>query len=294
MDYLPLGKYDELHQIVSSSSAKKYLVLRGILDQPSAIRPDIMGGRAQLALERHYARILVACDRKICDVAAEYALPPDLAAKTTHVGYVSEPISEHDINLLRADRGLAPSDKWVVCSAGGGALGEDILFECLQVATAMSGVHFDIVLGPKSHSRLPLALGCSQSGNIRLHKQVPRLSMLHASADVVVCTAGYNTLVEALEGHSRIICKPTQIGEHMEQITHVQRLASFMPISILNHFYELPRAVQSSLDSTSPKPRVREVLDFDGALRIREAHLFGSRCREWRRANQWGFLSELA
>jgi predicted glycosyltransferase/glycosyltransferase involved in cell wall biosynthesis len=272
VDYLPLGKYDELGEIVRQYDALKYFVIRGVLDHTDNVRLDILGGDREHALATNFTRILVSADRSICDVANEYDFGPAISSKITYIGYVSNPISSHTKNAVRAARGLHPNDIWVVCSAGGGALGEKGILECEKLARAFPEYQFDIILGPRSSNDWNAELeNCVIDGNIRSARECHNLPVLHGAADIVICPGGYNSLVESMEGGGRIICMPAQLRSNDEQYIHCERLKRVYPIEVVTRVGDLATCFKSVVEKVGLEIKpIRQSLNFDGVANFKE------------------------
>lgn len=277
VDYLPLGKHAELADVVRETSARLYFIMRGVLDHPDNVRLDLLGGSGEATLENRYDRLFVAADKKICDVVKEYGLSEVIAAKTDYIGYISEPVAPHVLQQTRTERGIASNEQWVVCSAGGGALGEKLIEECVTLPERFPGVFFDIITGPRTSKQWTfLSSDVHVNGKVRFHRECNVLARLHAAADVVVCAGGYNSLVEAMEGRARVITCPVQLRTNDEQFIHGSRLATFYPLRMITDLHQLEFALQCALtdakDESLPPPP-RSVLSFDGALNFRRVLL---------------------
>lgn len=231
IDFLPLGKNEELKYAVMNHRAKKYFILRGVLDDPSNIRIDILGGMGEYALEKFFSKIIVTCDEKIIDVSKEYALSENISNKLVYAGYVAPSFDEMDMQQARIERGLQSHELWAICSAGGGMLGEKLINECTRLAKRYEHIKFDIILGPKSAKRWNrLTINRYDDGNIRYHKDHFNLSLLHAAGDIIINPGGYNSLVEALQSKQRnaIIIVPAQLRTNDEQYIHAKRLMKYV------------------------------------------------------------------
>jgi predicted glycosyltransferase/glycosyltransferase involved in cell wall biosynthesis len=271
-DYLPLGKNYELKPIIESSRARKYLILRGVLDTPENVATEILGGFGEEALRTLYDSILVASDRRICDVAREYPFPAPIAAKMQYVGYVSTPVSAEQRVAVRRERGVGDSEAWVVCSANAGLQGASLNQECRRIPELLPEAWFDLVQGPRSATPWDAAGDCITIGRSRYFKECRYLSALHGGADVVVCGGGYNSLVESMEGGARIVCCPVQDRGDDEQHVHSERLSAYYPIRVEKDPSDVPGAVIEELRrcALEPAPNIREALDFGGVQRIVE------------------------
>ncbi len=261
IDYLPSGKDDEMFSVVDNCSARCYLLLRGILDEHSALLQDILTPQGLYLLENRYDRILVMADSRVVDVAMEYELPKSVAGKIVYAGYVTEQVSESNRSSARVQRGIPDGSKWVVCSAGGGKDGEQLVEFCSQLAHEFDGVFFDIVLGPRSRSSFNFTPSAGPE-RIRVHKERVDLPLMHAACDVLICRGGYNSLMEAAVGNARIMVVPTD-GDH-EQLAHATRLAGFLPIKVVTEAPELRHELQRQLTAVSSNGE-RQPLNLSGA-----------------------------
>jgi len=271
VDHLPLGANDELADILQDARCMKYLVTRGVLNETENLRQLVLGGRAHDYLKLYYHKILVASDPKVFNFLKQYNISPEIREKTVHTGYVIESVPQDMIRKTREDRGLNPGDTWVVASAGSGQRGEQLIEGCLELARTHKDIIFDVVLGPKSSLAWPdRHLTSIARDNLRLHKEIYQMPYFHASADLVISTGGYNSLLETLQGNAKILCFPYRKDQRDEQYHHAARLKKFIDIEVSTELGELPgifaRAI-SSIRSNEPSDRRRE-LDFDGAAVI--------------------------
>jgi predicted glycosyltransferase len=276
VEHLPLGAQGELARIIAETPCLKYMVTRGVLNETEDLRRLILGGRAHQYLSSHYHRVLVASDRKVFDFSRQYNIAPDIRRKTLHTGYVTERIPGDVTKTTRDDRGLAEGDTWVVASAGGGQLGEALIESCCDLARTRQDVTFDVVLGPRSN--LPWTdkyRSVVTEGNLRLHRETRELPYLHASADLVISSGGYNSLLETLQGNAKILCFPKRPDHRDEQYRHTASLKRFVDIDVSTDFADLPVLFDRALASLHPgesRDRRRE-LDFDGAASIEKVVL---------------------
>jgi predicted glycosyltransferase/glycosyltransferase involved in cell wall biosynthesis len=272
VDYLPLGKHEELATQIYDGAFRKYFILRGVLDHPEHVRTDIFKGKGEEALAFKYDRVFVTCDEKICDVAAEYNIPQAILNKMTYAGYVSDPVSEMDIRSARLERGVPSDKKWIVCSAGGGVLGERLITECLRLCKLLRDHYFDIVLGPRSSLTWNYQTADFLADErIRIHRECQHLPILHAACDVAVIAGGYNSLVEAMEGHAAIVVVPSQLRDNDEQYIHTAQLSKFVPMQVVLNLHDLRPSIERAAANTAKRVagESRSVLSFEGVDAIR-------------------------
>jgi predicted glycosyltransferase len=285
LDYLPMGKDEEMYQFIKeNTSGRSYFLLRGVLDSGPLVKQMLFNKKCSYLLEHCYDRIVVTCDAKIVDVATEYEFTPSLIAKTSYVGYVAGPIGQEQKAQARLERGISQSEKWVVCSGGGGQYAEELLLTCFDLACEMRGVFFDLVVGPRS--RLD-GLRSPDSKRVRVVKEDRSLPILHSACDVVVCPGGYNSLMEAIAGDASIIVAPLR-GD-WEQRTHATRLSQFYPISVLEDPSELAAQLARSVSTVQMRKPGDSALKMNGAESFNEMlvrDLKGSDTQQSRVANQ--------
>jgi predicted glycosyltransferase len=279
VDHLPAGRTGELHAILAASSARKYLVLRGLIGPSPIERALIFEGAGGALLADAYSRIFVACDPRIVNLAAEYRLPDAITNKLLYTGYIVPAVTGDERAAVRYERsllsGVSSASPWIVCSAGGGMLGETFVQQCLALADSMADARFDVVYGPRSADPWPWR-GTTEvmRGRVRLIQSTPYLARLHASCDLLVCSGGYNSIVEAMAGATPIVARPVQTLAEDEQALQARRLAEFYPVTRVEgaDAGSLESAVRSALTRLdADRARARETtLARDGLHVIRE------------------------
>jgi len=270
VDHLPLGSRNELAEIVRNYDCRKYLITRGVLNETEDLDSLILGGEAGVALVENYDRILVAADSRIVDFANTYDLPAEIREKVSYTGYVSQTVTPAAIAAVRKSRGLQPDDVWVVASAGGGQTGEETILASIELARSYSKLAFDIVLGPRSGLRIESEeTAFSDSARVRISRGAPNLPLLHASADLVITSGGYNSLLEAIQGRAKIVCVPLRKSERDEQRKHTAKLAQFVEIWVAPSAAELAGQFAAALSALKAGTGDRRAkLDLDGSSAI--------------------------
>jgi predicted glycosyltransferase len=273
VDHIPLGKEEELAEVIKNTKVKKYYVTRGFLNETENIQKLILGGKAKEYLEKYYDRIFVACDEKICNFGQKYNLSQTLQEKITYTGYVVEKPSADQLLKIRNERGLKSDDIWIVCSAGGGQIGEKLIKKCIGLSSTFKNVFFDIILGPRSCIVWEeITSTYMDRENVRLHKESTYLPLLHASADIFVSTGGYNSLLEALQGNPLIICCPARENHQDEQYTHASHLSPYININITTDLEDLKAALEDKIALVRKREKrdLRDGLNFMGAKNIKK------------------------
>jgi predicted glycosyltransferase len=260
VDYLPLGKNDELSHIISDGKCRKYLIWRGILDDPANLRSDVLKGGAERALRNAYDRIFVCCDSKVIDLEKEYQFGPEIASKMTYVGYVAPACDPGQRPRVRRENGVPDGTRWVVCSAGGGKFAEDVVGECLRLARKRPDLRFDIIYGPRTALHWPYGLtNRVQEENLVIWRECPCLPDLHMAADAVVCPGGYNSSVECMAGGTPMVVVPVQWADNDEQHIQANRLSRHHNIRIATSISMIESNVMALLSDSKPMGAVHSL-----------------------------------
>jgi predicted glycosyltransferase len=281
VDHLPLGMRSELEEIVENTRCRKYLVTRAVQNETEDLAGLLLEGKARDSIRRHYDRVFVAIDPRIFDLGGRYRSLDPVSDKFSPVGYVIDPVAPELIAQKRKARGLGPGAIWAVASAGGGQHGEALIAASCDLASAFGDVAFDVVIGPRSQlSPESLAERAELAGNLHLHRQVSDMAEMHAAADIVISSGGYNSLLETLQGHARIVCVPSRKSERDEQYVHAASLRSFAAIDVDIDVTQLPAMFARAVASLRTGARCdrRSELDFDGAAHIRRIVLADMEC----------------
>uniref|UniRef100_E6VQ48 Glycosyltransferase 28 domain n=1 Tax=Rhodopseudomonas palustris (strain DX-1) TaxID=652103 RepID=E6VQ48_RHOPX len=241
IDHLPLGKFGEWSYAVLEHPSQKLLVLRPVLGTADQTRADILAEGGLEALKHYFDQILVAGDIESSTIIDELQACDILRSKVTYLGYVTPTFSEKERNVARRLRGLPSNGKWIVCSGGSGHRAEQLLSACKDLSGIYQDYFFDIALG----SRMAPSLR-SREGRVRVASNISQLDLAHASADLVICHGGYNTLMEALAGSAAVVVLPTSNRDD-EQLRHAAILARSHSVEICKSISELPEIVRATL-----------------------------------------------
>jgi predicted glycosyltransferase len=272
VDHLPLGMCGELEDIIDHVPCRKYLVTRGLQNETENLPELLLAGKALQSIRDRYDRVLVAIDPQVFDTQGRYPALEAVADKCCSVGYVAEPADPDAIARRREARGLRPGELWTVASAGGGQHGEALIAASCELARMHPDIAFDVVMGSRTNlSPERLAEHASAATNLRLHHQVSDMAALHAAADIVISSGGYNSLLESLQGRARIVCVPSRKSELDEQYLHAAHLRRFAAIEVDIDVTGLPAMFAKTVTElrTDPRPDGRRGLDFAGANNIR-------------------------
>lgn len=260
VDYLPFGLRNELLDTLRKTPARKYLIMRSVIDSSDTELRSILSSTEFAEL---YDRVLVAADKRLTDALNDFPLCAAARAKCEWIGYITNSCSSRKAKGCTHDSHSKSIQ--VVCSAGSGLRGESLFSECIDAAPRHPLATFEVVVGARSS--FVAASSDELLKNIRLSTFRTDLPELHANADVVVTSGGYNSILEAMIGGAEIVVSPVNEGLKDEQLRHAQQLQRYYPIAIATSPSELPRLLSQAIHNASTGRVLQFPLAIDGIER---------------------------
>ncbi|MFQ5600773.1 MAG: glycosyltransferase family protein, partial [Candidatus Krumholzibacteriia bacterium] len=231
-------------------------------------------------LRNLYDHVLIYGSPSVFDPVSAYRFPDDLRGKTVFLNYVTD---AGDIEARTPAPGDllegSPDEPLVVVTIGGGdGAGETVIGSYLDMLReAGSRVDFRSVILTGPFLSLELAHKFRQAARglpATLHEFVPSTSPFLKSADLVVSTAGYNTISQTLAHAKRALVIP-RIMHRKEQLMRAKRLARMGLIRFLHPDDISPQALFEEVktllaDRAEPlaEGRERDLIRLDGAERL--------------------------
>jgi len=246
-------------------ATKVVLGIRDILDAPAATRLSLRRARDMRTIARYYDEVWIYGERSIFDAVVEYGFPPEVAQKTRFCGY-----------LKRPTRRIEPHDgpPRVLVTTGGGEDGAELIETYLEGLIALPrsvALHTTIVFGPQmaasDQQRLLARFGAIS--DVTFLDFDPDLSSRYASADVVVCMAGYNTVCELMSTAARAVLVPRS-RPVAEQLLRARLLAARGLFDIVEPDALRPDHLIEVVRRSLARPPARVPVDLDGLPRIQQ------------------------
>lgn len=187
------------------SSIRDILQLRG--------RPDRDAETAEL-VRNHFDRVLVHGDPTFARLEETFPFTDRIADKVSYTGLVCGP------------KPVPSAERYqVLVSAGGGAVGAEMLRSTLAAATLLPDIpDWLVITGPNLKQDAFDRFAASAPPNVRLERFRTDFGSLLASAGLSVSQAGYNTVGDILQAGCRSLLVPyTTLGE-TEQADRAARL----------------------------------------------------------------------
>lgn len=225
VDHSPIGCGGEILPTLEWSRehgrSTNILGMRDIIDDPRSVISAWTAGGIYGVLEDLYDHVAVYSSREFYDPIERYEFPARTAAKTRFVHHVA------DLEPSGSSVG-APAAPTVAVSIGGGDGGADIvLFPFLEMMRARQReIDFvaEILLGPLlSPGHEQRCRNLARGLPVTLRSFVASVAPLYRAAEIVVSTAGYNTVADQL-AHSRRALLVPRVLYREEQAIRARRM----------------------------------------------------------------------
>jgi predicted glycosyltransferase len=247
--------------------------LRDIWDSPENVARTWERQRIDSVLEELYTHIVVYGAPAIYDATREYGFSEALRAKTTFCGFVGRWRPGEEAAREPREPGARPLV--VVTIGGGDGAGEEVLGSWMAMLRARrERVDFDSLLltGPFIEPELAERLRREAEGlPVEVQGFVPSTRRFLERSDLVVCTGGYNTMVEVASFAGRALVLPRCLHRE-EQTIRARVFAEHGLVSTLDAAQADPERLYSVVrglldDPARPLARARGEgrLPLDGA-----------------------------
>lgn len=165
-------------------------------------------------IDRHFDGVLVHGDPTFVRLEETFPQTAKIADKVTYTGLVAPPMPPE------------PSETFnIIVSAGGGAVGRDLIRASLEVAKMMErDRRWCLIAGPNLPDEDFSALGLEAPDNVQLVRFRRDFPSLLKRAELSISQAGYNTVGDLLVTGCRSILVPFTAGGETEQSVRAERL----------------------------------------------------------------------
>lgn len=252
VDNAPLGAGRELERALRAlrveGRARCILGLRDITDAPEAVRREWQRAGYEAAIRDLFDGIWVYGDPHVYDRVVEDDMAPDLAERTSFVGYLDQSCRAHE--TASADslqlRSLIPDGApLTLCLVGGGQDGAALAHAFARVRFARTGVGA-ILTGPflDRSVRAELREIASRRDDLIVVDFLSDPRPLVERAERVICMGGYNTIGEVLSFAKRALVVP-RIRPRAEQAIRARRMSELGLLDLLEPSAATPRALET-------------------------------------------------
>jgi predicted glycosyltransferase len=241
--------------------------VRDILQEP---RNFVRAGETVDLVERYFDRILVHGAPAFARLDDTFVLAPRFAGRIVYTGLVGPP-----------KPGVAPLPAYdVIVSAGGGAVGTDLITAALRLRRdPRLRTRWLVITGPNFPAAAYEGLFPDIDPLVTVQRFAADLPDLLHYATVSISQAGYNTVADILAARCRAVLVPFVGDGETEQTQRAQRLSD-RGLAVILHAHDLTsEKLASALERARALPRPELGLELDGAARTRELILAALRDR---------------
>jgi len=202
-EFLPALKWNK----ENNSGCVNIFGMREIIDDPEKVVNQWTGLGVYQIMRDYYDHVLIYGDRDIYNSAELYNFPEDLKTKTDYCGYIVDPYS----SLI--SKKSENARKRITVTIGGGEWYGDVIIKNYinMLARFKQEIDFNttIITGPG----LPDEYWSefkekSKNLDIDLHRFVSNTPEILSNSDLVIATAGYNTITDILSFAQKAIIIP--------------------------------------------------------------------------------------
>ncbi|MFW5838290.1 MAG: glycosyltransferase family protein [Desulfovibrionaceae bacterium] len=177
-------------------------------------------------MNRLFDLLLVHADPRLITLDETFSRAGDIARPVRYSGYVSPPLEPGAGAGKRADLGLAPGERLVSVSAGGGQVGEPLLSAALEALALMDdrSLRLRLFAGPylPEEEFRTLARRGREIPGAEILRFAPDFPAELAAADASLSMAGYNTTMDLLAAGVPAAVWP--FAQNREQRMRAERL----------------------------------------------------------------------
>lgn len=275
VDHSPVGMRGELQPTLDWLDSErpictKILGLRDIIDDPTIVREQWLAEGTYDTIERMYDHVFVYGNPDVFNAVERYGFPESMAAKTSFLNYI---IEKDDSAAIY---GPGTHNKHILVTTGGGDGAVDLVagafIDMLRLDEATPLMSATILTGPFANGDSVTSLRKRALGlAVDLHEFVDTTVPYMKGADLVICTGGYNTVMQAVCYAKNVLVIPRVMHrkEQLLRATTFGALGAVRTVTPDRVTPELLRAeVLDALTNGSGLAAVRERIHFDGATAV--------------------------
>ncbi len=213
-------------------------------------------------VRNHFDLVLVHGDPSFASLGDSFPYADLIAGKVAYSGLV-----------VPAPPPPAVENFDVLVSAGGGAVGRDLVTAAVAAAALMPDLaRWCVITGPNLAQGSYDHLAATAPPNVRLERFRPDLASLMSGAGLSVSQAGYNTVGDILQAGCRALLVPYTAQGETEQADRAERLAALGRVSVLADTDLTAERLAQAIRAAIAQPLSRNALAIavDGAAQSAE------------------------
>lgn len=221
-------------------------------------------GRAEETLDvvmAYFDLVLVHGDPAFARLEETYPYAAEIEDKVAYTGLVAGNVPDAPVETFD-----------VLVSAGGGAVGKELIGAALQAASLLPReLQWCLVTGPNLPQQDYDAFQAAAPVNVQLFRFRKDFASLLSGVRLSVSQAGYNTVCDIIRAGCGSLLIPFVAGGETEQSTRAERLEKLGLAGVLPEADVTPERLARDVEAmlARPKPNIPP-LDLDGAMKTAE------------------------
>ena len=224
-----------------------------------------------------FDHVLIHGDENLIPFDRTFPLADRIRDKLHYTGYVVDRTGRGAINTGQG------SDE-VIVSAGGGAVGADLLKVAMAARplTKLADRTWRVMVGVTVDQAAFDDLAAMVGPGIIVERSRPDFTALVTNAALSISQGGYNTVMEVLEAGTRAVIVPYAGGAETEQTLRAKELARRTPIEVVAEAALSPQTLAAAVDAAWHRdPPENGMLDTNGAAAAADL------IADWATAVEW-------
>ena len=281
-ELFPFGRRQmrfEIEPVLQDAIASKHrpVVVSSVRDILVAQKKPERGDEMFQRVRDFFDHVLIHGDENLIPFDRTFPLADRIRDKLHYTGYVVDRTGRGAINTGQG---------WdeVIVSAGGGAVGADLLKTAIAARplSKMTNRTWRILVGVTVDQAAFDDLAAMAGPGIIVERSRPDFTALVTNAALSISQGGYNTVMEVLEAGTRAVIVPYAGGAETEQTLRAKELARRTPIEVVDERSLSPQTLAAAVDTAWRRdPPENSMLDTDGAANAAAA------IADWAAAVEW-------
>jgi predicted glycosyltransferase len=218
-------------------------------------------------LNSRFDGVLIHADPKVISLDETFGLYPQITIPRQYTGFIAPSGGTPGSRArIRAALGLAPADRLIVASIGGGGVGGELLRAvgaAFQLLGEEIAARLQIFTGPYCPPEVLAHLAELPGENILIDRFTEEFPDWLAAADLSVSMAGYNTVLSLVQAGVPALVLP--FGQNREQRFRAERLAGETAITVLADTDLTPATLARKMLRHMQFARKKALINLDGA-----------------------------
>lgn len=210
-------------------------------------------------VERYFDHVLIHGDPDLIGFEQTFPHAAKLGERAQYTGYV--------VDTAEAPRGPGcPGHDEVIVSAGGGAVGEQLLLTAMAARrqTDAADAVWRVLVGYTVAQENFQALARQAPAGVIVERARPDFTTLLANCRLSISQGGYNTVMETLHAGARAVIVPYAGGIETEQTLRARLLSQRGVLHIADEATLTPLSLAAAVNQALAGPRARARIDTGG------------------------------